>query len=432
MKYNRIGTEKNLQAGSTYDLLLVKVKGVYPEGQITFGLYDTPMKITGLQKVAQHFLRVLLSSKGSDPFYPKKGTLFPSVQVGSNITSNNSELISDIVEAVEDASQQVKTMLNNEGADLESALDSVKVLGVTPTEEGWILVLYMLTLAGEGAEISLPSPSFGIDPVEIVDYPVIPVTSPGGGGGGITEVTVVPTAAFSLTPSSGDYPLIVSFTDSSTGAPTSWNWNFGDGNTSSIQSPTHTYTSAGTYSPSLVVANSAGSNSVSHSLTVTVPSSGPGFNITFEEYGADATYSGKTITSSTYAAYHVIFDSHTTVYRAGTGPGSIATMPTPVGGLAVAAVGYPYPVVMTFDRSTDILPGTLIFDLCTSSFTISVTAYDYDDYSVGRNVGPYHLAVEMGWLLDQTLDLSELGYIDRIEFQGTGFFTLKNIRFIPA
>ena len=48
----------------------------------------------------------------------------------------------------------------------------------------------------------------------------------------------------------------VSFTDLSVNA-TTWNWDFGDGNTSSIQNPTHTYTSPGAYMVKLMVNNGA-------------------------------------------------------------------------------------------------------------------------------------------------------------------------------
>jgi len=54
----------------------------------------------------------------------------------------------------------------------------------------------------------------------------------------------------------GVAPLSVPFMDETMGAPNSWNWNFGDGQTSTIKNPTHTYTTAGRYSVSLSVANS--------------------------------------------------------------------------------------------------------------------------------------------------------------------------------
>jgi len=50
----------------------------------------------------------------------------------------------------------------------------------------------------------------------------------------------------------------VSFTDSSKTGITSWNWNFGNGGTSTIQNPVYTYTVSGTYSVSLHVSTGAG------------------------------------------------------------------------------------------------------------------------------------------------------------------------------
>jgi PKD repeat protein len=85
-------------------------------------------------------------------------------------------------------------------------------------------------------------------------------------------ITVVakPVAAFSASPTSGKVPLNVVFTDKSTGAPTAWKWNFGDGTTSTKQNPTHKYSKAGTYTVSLTVTNAAGSNTKTVSTYITV------------------------------------------------------------------------------------------------------------------------------------------------------------------
>jgi len=53
-------------------------------------------------------------------------------------------------------------------------------------------------------------------------------------------------------------PATVTFTDNSTGGAVSWEWNFGDGNTSTLQNPTHTYTTAGSYNVALNVTNAGG------------------------------------------------------------------------------------------------------------------------------------------------------------------------------
>jgi PKD repeat protein len=62
-------------------------------------------------------------------------------------------------------------------------------------------------------------------------------------------------------------PVTVTFTDTSSGIPTYWFWNFGDGTNSTLQNPPpHTYTSsAGTirYNPTLFVSNAYGNNTYS-------------------------------------------------------------------------------------------------------------------------------------------------------------------------
>lgn len=52
----------------------------------------------------------------------------------------------------------------------------------------------------------------------------------------------------------------VNFYDESMNCPDTWSWNFGDGTTSNDQNPSHTYTQEGSYTVSLVVTNSNGSD----------------------------------------------------------------------------------------------------------------------------------------------------------------------------
>jgi len=53
-------------------------------------------------------------------------------------------------------------------------------------------------------------------------------------------------------------PLTVNFQDLSGGGATSWQWDFGDGNTSNLQNPAHTYTSYGSFTVTLIAANAFG------------------------------------------------------------------------------------------------------------------------------------------------------------------------------
>jgi len=66
----------------------------------------------------------------------------------------------------------------------------------------------------------------------------------------------------------------VQFTDQSTNTPTSWLWNFGDGQTSTLQSPSHTYAASGTYTVSLKATNAIGNNTMTKTsyITISLPS----------------------------------------------------------------------------------------------------------------------------------------------------------------
>lgn len=70
-----------------------------------------------------------------------------------------------------------------------------------------------------------------------------------------------PTPGFTASQQTGCFPLPVQFTDTSlagSGTISSWLWDFGDGTVDSIQHPTHTYASAGSFTVSLTVTNSFG------------------------------------------------------------------------------------------------------------------------------------------------------------------------------
>jgi len=129
----------------------------------------------------------------------------------------------------------------------------------------------------------------------------------------ITVTCTAPVASFVGGPTSGDAPLTVNFTDQSTSA-TSWSWTFGDGGTSTAQNPSHTYTSAGTYSVGLTVTNSCGSDSYTRTnyITVTEPTGdyanlpySTGFESgSFDQYWTTATtYEGRVQITSSYTPH---------------------------------------------------------------------------------------------------------------------------------
>ncbi len=69
------------------------------------------------------------------------------------------------------------------------------------------------------------------------------------------KVKPIVKAEFTSNTTLGKAPLTVHFLDHSTGYPTSWKWDFGDGENSSLQNPVHTYKKVGIYTVSLILRN---------------------------------------------------------------------------------------------------------------------------------------------------------------------------------
>lgn len=79
----------------------------------------------------------------------------------------------------------------------------------------------------------------------------------------IIDSYLPPVSAFAY---AGD-PTVV-FDDNSTNSPTSWSWNFGDGGTSLLQNPVHTYLTNGVYNVCLVAANATGEDISCQNVTI--------------------------------------------------------------------------------------------------------------------------------------------------------------------
>ena len=91
-------------------------------------------------------------------------------------------------------------------------------------------------------------------------------TSPAAPGS--TATGTAPTAAFTFSPASPAPGQSVTFTDGSSGSPTSWAWNFGDGSTATAQHPTHTFAAVGSFTVSLTATNPTGSSTKTAAIAV--------------------------------------------------------------------------------------------------------------------------------------------------------------------
>jgi PKD repeat protein len=79
-------------------------------------------------------------------------------------------------------------------------------------------------------------------------------------------------ASFTFAPESPSPGESVQFTDTSTGSPAAWSWDFNDGGTSAERNPSHVFSQSGSYSVSLVVSNGSDSSSVSRVVGVSLTS----------------------------------------------------------------------------------------------------------------------------------------------------------------
>ena len=107
----------------------------------------------------------------------------------------------------------------------------------------------------------------------------------------VSFTNVAPVADFSANQTSACGSIVVQFTDNSLYSPTSWLWNFGDGNTSTAQNPTHTYSTAGVYTVSLTATNVEGSSIETKTGYITVYAN-PTVVLTATNVSWDATNNG--------------------------------------------------------------------------------------------------------------------------------------------
>jgi PKD repeat protein len=96
----------------------------------------------------------------------------------------------------------------------------------------------------------------------------------------VTVSGIAPTAAFSAAPSQPKAGELVAFTDLSTddGDVVTWHWDFGDGNASAAQNPSHEYKEAGTYTVTLTIWDDDGTkDTTTKTITVEGDNNTPGF-----------------------------------------------------------------------------------------------------------------------------------------------------------
>lgn len=110
--------------------------------------------------------------------------------------------------------------------------------------------------------------------VKYLDNTIIDYSYDEVGNRTVKGVYKTPVADFNASSTSAVDTLAVSFTDQTTGNPTTWLWDFGDGAASAQQNASHTYRNYGTtplvFTVTLTASNPSGANTATKTSYITV------------------------------------------------------------------------------------------------------------------------------------------------------------------
>jgi PKD repeat protein len=171
-------------------------------------------------------------------------------------------------------------------------------LGWGWTDNGWCGLganVFFSTTGTHTMRVQVRSDGFSID--QIVVSPQSYLTAAPGVRVSDTAIlaanlpALIAIVSLSPSPSSGFAPLGVNFSAQVSGATaSSYNWNFGDGQTSTDAVPSHIYQTAGNYTAHVTITASSGGNASASGLVAVAPSSSPG--TTFRAVQANISYGG--------------------------------------------------------------------------------------------------------------------------------------------
>ena len=245
------------------------------------------------------------------------------------------------------------------------------------------------------------------------------------GNGSVTVYQAVQ-AEFSANPTSGIAPLSVTFTNASTGDYSESLWDFGDGVTSTLESPTHIYASAGVYTVTLTASGPGGTDIETKAAYITVydpvqadfsadPTSGIApLSVTFTnastgDYSESLWDFGDGVTSTLESPTHVYASARVytvTLTASGLGGTDIETK-------AAYITAY-QAVEAAFDASptSGVVPLSVVFTNA-STGDYSESLWDFGDGVTSTLESPTHIYTSAG-VYTVTLNVSGLGGVDQI------------------
>jgi hypothetical protein len=267
-----------LTASSVTGTLVAALDPSDPNGASTT---DACSPLTNASAVAGN---IALVDRGSCNFTTKAENVQAAGAIGLVIANNVSGPAPGLGGSDPAVTIPVVSVSQADGVKLRANLPATAAIGLDKTRPSGMnangqLLLYAPNPVEAGSSVShwdtSPLPDLLMEPYINSDLPIgVDVTvnalwDIGWFGAASGAAPVAGFTFFSATPKAGDR---VQFTDTSTGSPTSWSWDFGDGVTSTLQNPAHTF-GKGTWQVSLTASNTGGSDTVTKSVVVSF--SGP-------------------------------------------------------------------------------------------------------------------------------------------------------------
>jgi len=265
-------------------------------------------------------------------------------------------------------------------------------------------------------------------------------TNPAGSDVATDTVTVYspPTVDFTACPTDGFRSLPVAFTATVTTMPPgdltlAYRWAFGDGVTSTLPSPTHTYTRAGSYTATLTVSNAAGSNAVIRTNYVTVYepvlagfTASPRYGISpLAVYFTDTSSGPVAVWEWTFGNGGISILQHPTYTYTTAGVYTIGLTVRAAGGSALwpggtdtltrthfITVHEPVQAAFTASPTSGVAPLTVVFT-STSTGDYITSLWDFGDGITDTQTNPTHTYM-IGGLYPVTLPVSGLGGTDTL------------------
>lgn len=212
----------------------------------TCGL-DTIVKYEYINVNASNPCLYYMPNNGSQTLTSCEGTLFDSGGPNNYADNTNTTTVISPIGAM-------KVTLNFTLFDFESGYDYLRIYD-GPSASSPLIGIYDGDNLPNGGTIIANSGS-----VTLVQFSDVAVTKQGFIASWQCEYATAPPIANISVDDTASCSGIVNFTDLSQSGPTSWLWDFGDGSTSTIRNPSHTYSQSGYYTVSLTSSNSFGFN----------------------------------------------------------------------------------------------------------------------------------------------------------------------------